>query len=428
MSRTRKRSGMRRSLAFKVLVSALFAFALLRIVRRRFTAEPPAPLYPDFVPEGIVPELFEVLTDDGLILRGKRYHNPDGPPCILFAGFSGNGFNYDIAFERSNFALYLARHGYDVWIANFRATGREPYKSDPGDYSHHVQDLSAYDVPAIVRAVIRRTDRKPFLFGHSMGGVACYGYLQGATYRPRARGRRTLTADPHLARERNDAVEGLVSLAGPASFRFPPGDRWHLLLGSPAARLVIRVLAAAAGKACARTGQVPIERAVTGLFRRSPGLAYRLLRLGYRFFMNLENTDREMLVESAISGMSDVSFREQYQLLHSLLTGDLIARSIDPADAGCAPHNLTANMRMITAPALFVAAEFDAVRPDVLFRDGYQAVSSEIKEFKRFDGYGHVDLIQGRDISDDVMPFIAGWLDRTVERGRGSVSKAGRAG
>lgn len=197
------------------------------------------------------------------------------------------------------------------------------------------------------------------------------------------------------------------------------------LPGNPASRLVIRFLAAAVRRVSERTGRLPVERAVTEMFRRAPGLACRLARPGYHFFVNLDKINREMLVESAISGMSDVYLREQDQLLHPLLTGGLIACSLDPADAGCTPHNLTSNMPLVAAPALFVAAGLGAVRPDVLFRDGFQAVPSGIKEFKCFDGYGHVDLIRGLDIADDVMPFMAGWLEGTLGRRRGSLSKAG---
>lgn len=393
----------------------LAALAAALAVRRLRRAAPGAvtPMYPDFVPEDYPPELFEVLTEDGLTLRGKRYANEGATPLLLMAGFSGNGFNYDIAFEETNFALYMARKGYDVWVCNFRGTGRKPYKSDSGDFSHHIQDLCIYDVPALVSEVTVRTGKKPVLMGHSMGGVVCYGYLQGATYEL-DNGARRLASDPDLAKERNDGVAGVVSLAGPASFYWPMDSRYYWLVASPVSRLFLHAFRAVLMRLSARPRPVPVEASVVGLIRRAPRLAYLVLSVGYYFFANLKNMDREMMMESAFSGMSDVSVREQCQLIDALLTGDLIARPLDGGDTRDAPHNLTRHMNMITAPILFVAAEFDAVHPAVLYRDGFERVSSAVKDFKCFTGYGHVDLIQGYGIRDTVLPYVAGWLEKVT--------------
>jgi pimeloyl-ACP methyl ester carboxylesterase len=160
---------------------AIAAVTVAGLVARKVLrgAGPVTARYPAFIPEDFPPGLFEVETGDGLVLKGKRYANEGAQPVMLMAGFSGNGFNYDIAFERSNFALYLARRGFDVWVCNFRGTWREPYRSDGGDYSHFIQDLGIYDLPALIEAVTARTGKKPVIVGHSMGGVVCYGYLQG---------------------------------------------------------------------------------------------------------------------------------------------------------------------------------------------------------------------------------------------------------
>lgn len=368
--------------------------------------------YPEFRPDDFPPELFEVETGDGLTLRGKRYANPGATPLMLLAGFSGNGFNYDIAFERSNFALYLARGGYDVWVCNFRGTGREPYKSDGGDYSHFIQDLGIYDLPALIGAVTAETGKKPVVMGHSMGGVVCYGYLQGVEY-IEENGRKCLRPREDLVRERNDSIAAVVSLAGPASFYWPRDSRYYWLLAAPPSRVVVRALRAALVGVCRRKSQVPIESSIVKLIERAPGIAYVLISIGYYFFMNLKNINREMLMESAISGMSDVSFHQLYQLVNAVITGDLIG-SCELGTDTAAGHNITANMDLISAPILFVAAELDAVRPDILYRDGFERVSSETREYRSFDGYGHIDLLQGIDAGEQVFPYVADWLDRVT--------------
>ena len=397
---------------FKALAATVTAGLLLGLLRR-IPGVPVTPRYPDFAPSDFPGELFEAVTDDGLTLRGKRYANEGAVPLILLAGIYGNGFNFDIAFERSNFALYLARRGYDVWVCNFRGTGREPYKSDEGDFSHYIQDLCIYDLAALIREVTKETGRKPVLMGHSMGGVICYGYLQGAKY-GEDDGAKRLMSDPELARERNENVAAMVSLAGPASFHWPKDSRYYWLVGNPPARLILRASRALLIRLSQRTGRVPAEATVVNLVNRAPRLAHIVLTIGYYFFANLKNINREMLMEAALSGISDISVREQYQLVNALLTGDLIASSAGRGEPPDAQHNLTLNMHLISAPILFAAAELDAVHPAVLHRDGFERVASDIKEFKCFTGYGHMDLIHGLEAGGTVFPCVADWLEKVL--------------
>ncbi|MHB8895048.1 MAG: hypothetical protein ACYC99_07725, partial [Candidatus Geothermincolia bacterium] len=143
-----------------LLASGLGLLALRkRLVKK--TAAIVRPGYPHFVPSDFEPSVFEITTEDGIVLRGKRYANEGATPVILMAGFAGNGFNYDLAFEDCNMALYLARRGFDVWVANFRGTGREPYKSDRTACPHSIEDVAVYDAPALAAGVAERTGRKP---------------------------------------------------------------------------------------------------------------------------------------------------------------------------------------------------------------------------------------------------------------------------
>ena len=403
---------MKKPLMLVVLGSAVAGGVILQR-RKRSPAGAVTPRYPEFVPEGFTPELFEVTTDDGLTLRGKRYANRDATPLILLAGFGGNGFNYDIAFERSNFAVYLARKGYDVWVGNFRGTGREPYKSDGGDFSHYIQDLCIHDMPALIRRVTESTGKKPVLMGHSMGGVVCYGYLQGVDYHEED-GKRDLRPDIDLARERNDSVAAVVSLTGPASFYWPK-DCWHYwLVASPFSRFFLRGLRAWLIRLARRANQVPIESSVINLINRAPGLAYIVLKAGYSLFANLRNMNREMLFEAWLSGLSDVSIREAYQLVNALLTRDLVGSSAMEGEDGDGQHNFTKSMHLVSAPILFIVGELDIVNASVLYRDGYQQVSSRTKDYNCFKGYGHMDLIQGLEISTTVLPYVTDWLEKVI--------------
>lgn len=392
---------------------AALAVALFAKWLKRWPRRPVKPLYPHFAPADFSGELFEVATDDGLTLRGKRYRSDGAVPVILMAGFSGNGFDYDLAFEECNFALYLARRGYDVWVANFRATGREPYKSDTGDFSHSIEDVAIYDVPALVRGVAAATGKKPVIVGHSMGGVVSYGFLQGVGYAEEEGGRRVVP-DQALSAERNEAVAAVVSVAGPVCFRWPKDSRFHWLLETPLSRLVLRGVAAALRRVNEVTPRVRVESMVVGMLTRVPWLGYSLLKAGLLFFANLENVSREAFLELLLSGSSDVSFLEAYQLADSMLKKDFTEMTALPGGFKGEPHNFTRAIGMVTAPILFITGDLDAVNHKTTFRYGYEGVSSEVKDFKCFVGYGHLDLLMGLEARETVFTYVADWLDDVV--------------
>lgn len=383
------------------------------ILRKRLlekTATIARPCYPDFCPEDVSSSLFEVVTEDGVTLRGKRYSNEGAMPVILMAGFAGNGFNYDLAFEDCNMALYLARRGFDVWIANFRGTGREPYKSDRTDTPHSIEDVAVYDAPALAAAVTERTGKKPVLVGHSMGGVICYGFLQGLKYVGEG-GARRLEPDAELCRKRNDQVAAVVSVAGPTTFRWPVGSKSYWLMGSPPMRLLFSGLRPILKMISTKAPHVPIELFITTMLKVAPRTGQAILRLALVNFVNLNNTTPETFVEAIISGGSDVSFIQTYQLVDAIVEQDFTGLTA-VEDTGSSVHNFSKSMDTITAPILFVAAENDAVDYRVLYSEGYEKVSSDVKDYKCFIDFGHLDLLLGTEACRTVFPYVADWLEK----------------
>jgi len=391
---------------------ALGLWLVVRLVAREVSREV-TPLYPDFIPDDFVPELFEFETADGVTLRGKRYPNAGRTPLVLMAGFMGNGYNYDLAIEECNFALYLARRGYDVWVGNFRGTGREPYKSDCGGFDHAIEDIAVYDVPALVAGVTRETGKKPVIFGHSMGGVVSYGFLQGVEFEQEG-GRRRLKPDPELAARRNEEVAGVVSIAGPVCFRFPRRTKYYYMLGSPVARLYIRAARVLVGRLVKVAPQIPVEQLISLLFRISPRLAYALTRIALDNYINMKNTTTEHFLETVISGGSDVSMMEAYQLLDALISQDFTEASTRAGGLLDAPYNFTENIVLVKAPVLFVVGGRDAVDSQCVYEWGYEKVSSENKDYVCFDDYGHLDLLMGKDAATTVFPYVGDWLDRLL--------------
>ena len=125
-------------------------------------------------------------------------------------------------------AHYLWIKGYDVWLANYRDTGRGAMRSS-GTYKETLTTLDtwgALDAAAAIAKVQQLTGKKIYIGGHSTGSFAAYIYLQGCyidyfgwsnknlAYRT-ANG---LGYQPHvknstaLAVQRNAAIKGWIAL------------------------------------------------------------------------------------------------------------------------------------------------------------------------------------------------------------------------
>ena len=123
-------------------------------------------------------ETHAVTTDDGLTLT-LRHVPPEGeandrPPVMLLHGLAANHRGFHLR-ERS-LADWLAARGHDVWLPELRGHGDSPHDG----YNWRLDDYLEYDLPAILEAIQRQTDRDGLMWvGHSMGGILllCYGML-----------------------------------------------------------------------------------------------------------------------------------------------------------------------------------------------------------------------------------------------------------
>ncbi|WP_160286495.1 alpha/beta fold hydrolase [Pseudomonas knackmussii] len=152
--------------------SELFPVALVSAEIRGDLVEDIYRLKPNNSPDASV-EL--ALTRLGLIGQEAR-----GVPVILLHGsFSNRRFWYSP--KGIGLGPYLARAGFDVWIAEMRGHGLSPRNQD---YSRNrVADYARYDLPAIGRFVAEQAGQRPHWIGHSLGGItlaaACGGGYLG---------------------------------------------------------------------------------------------------------------------------------------------------------------------------------------------------------------------------------------------------------
>jgi pimeloyl-ACP methyl ester carboxylesterase len=358
--------------------------------------------------QGLTTENWSFPTDDGAVLKGKRYVNEGAQPIILAHGFLGNGLEFDLPRRDRNLAVYLARMGYDVWVSSFRGCGREPNICQCRGWLHSIDHLAAYDIPALIEGVTLRTGSKPAWLGHSMGGLTLYMYLQGATFRVVGEDD-TFAADPEVAKERNQGIAAAIAIGSPPAFYWAKGGFFGLLTHSRTMRAALKALHRLTGLIQDINPHVRAGEPMARLAARFPRLTAVLINhqpTGWVLY-NWDNVEPEVAMSLLRWGGDDVSMRMTMQGLHAIINTDI--SSYDRS------HNYTENMHRITVPFLFVTGSEDAANPATIQVYGYDRVSSEEKKYVNFPYFGHTDLVMGKDVQHKVYPVISDWLNRVLK-------------
>ena len=97
------------------------------------------------------------------------------PVVLLHGSFSNRRFWYSP--RGVGFGAYLARAGFDVWIAEMRGHGLSPRNEHYRNNS--VAQYVRYDLPAIAEFVYEQTGQTAHWLGHSLGGVILAAALGG---------------------------------------------------------------------------------------------------------------------------------------------------------------------------------------------------------------------------------------------------------
>jgi predicted alpha/beta hydrolase len=151
--------------------SHLFPVALISAERRGDLTEDVYRLKPGNSPD---------FTVEIAVTRLGRVAAPDarGVPVVLLHGsFSNRRFWYSP--KGIGLGAYLAREGFDVWIAEMRGHGLSARNSAYA--SNCVADYARYDLPAIAAFVREQTGQAPHWVGHSLGGTTLAAALGGQT-------------------------------------------------------------------------------------------------------------------------------------------------------------------------------------------------------------------------------------------------------
>jgi len=94
-------------------------------------------------------DIFDVVTSDGREIRLTRHQAGNKGPVVLAPGYGTSTLAWTIDTVETNFPEYLAEHGYDIWLLDYRASPMLPAAST--DYN--IDDIATRDWPAAIDKV-----------------------------------------------------------------------------------------------------------------------------------------------------------------------------------------------------------------------------------------------------------------------------------
>ena len=323
-------------------------------------------------------------------------------------------------------AYYLWSQGYDVWLANYRGEGRDPYTSG-GTTGYSIDDLGIYDVPAIVEKVYEETGQHPVWLGHSLGSTMTYVYLQGAKYgegwNPH------VVSDPALVRERNagkgkQSIKGLIDLDGPMCLpQYPEWTKLLYILTYIPWFMDLKYIFIEYGDHISEP-LINLEQMLWAFFNAigMPNLSpFNML-----IMINPDDIDLNVMkyiFKYTFDGMSTrlmaqywdaaiyQKFREDY------LNGGWNMFNVCPAAPACGDgfYCYTDNLKKMSLPALIFADDaLDLTSPDDIYNTYLNKGRNVLDEFYRLPNTAHIEFPMGLNAPTDFYPKIGEWLKKLL--------------
>ncbi|XP_054818021.1 triacylglycerol lipase 2-like [Prosopis cineraria] len=132
--------------------------------------------------QGYTCEEHKVTTKDGYILslqripEGRSGKKADKPPVLLQHGLFVDAVSWLLSSPDESLAFILSDNGFDVWLGNTRGTRYSSAHTslspiDRAYWEWSWEELSSYDLHALVHYVYNHTGQKIYYTGHSQGTV-----------------------------------------------------------------------------------------------------------------------------------------------------------------------------------------------------------------------------------------------------------------
>jgi len=336
-------------------------------------ANPEAPVYAE--------------TSDGWKIAVYHYKPKNGldwlDPVVLCHGNALNNYFWHIDRAR-NFAQYLSKRRYDVWLVDLRGHGRSrlanPFAGEfvgenvaPRDpYDWTLEDYALKDLDAVIAEVLKRTGKKQLTWiGHSMGGMVMFLRLG-------------LVGDERVAR--------FAAISSPVVIPRPPTELLQEMTEMDAGLQNI------------------IEKRMMASILQNLAVFKTVLMTPLDvLYYNRDNMPDDTVVRFYANAIENIPPRVNDQLTEMIRRGEFVS-----------PDGKTSYARLlgnIKVPMLLVTGKADELAPPEAVRYAYDHVGSTDKTFhlfgranKHLRNYGHCDIINGDGAEKEVYPFILKWL------------------
>ena len=347
-------------------------------------------------------------------------------------------------------AFYLWLKGYDVWVANYRNTGHDSYRTNgrpvQSVYIVSLDSWTTLDAPAVIDKVRSITGIDPVIGGHSTGGFCSYSYLQGAYtdyggatdkvaayeaaydagYLPHVKG------DAVLALLRNSHVKGFIAL-DPAGQ--PPMPQylntplvWSILdlkIYIPMDTVSEDLLAAVPTNTLTTFVTVIFEgfEELNAAFT-ADGLQDNLF--GVADFWNPANMDPYVEDFTTRYGFSSSSLRCIAQYIDNGLNectreywqngaeNKSLAEGPTPNPGNDGYYYYSQNMDKLTVPTIAILSTQGAlVDPNIVISSIMaKKTPNPLDEIHIIEGTAHIDLVMGLKAPTEEYPLIGAWLEK----------------
>jgi cholesterol oxidase len=298
------------------------------------------------------PSIYVVEAADGARLLLTRYQGGGRGPVVAAHGLGVSSGVYAVDTLDTSLVEFLVANGHDVWLLDWRASSR--LTSAGGDYT--CADVARTDWPAALAAVCEHAGAESVqVLGHGAGALTLLAAVVSGL----------------------GGVRSAVSLGGALHVLRPGGDE-------PADELP-DVPGARAG-----------ERLRRGLQRLRPSAA---------------ETEDVLFEPERLDPETHESIDEHAGPVSAAFLADLD----ELADAGAAAF--LSGLERLALPVCFVHGAADRVVPPVASERTFELLSARngagLYSRHVLPGYGHLDLLVGRDADADVYPLILDHLART---------------
>lgn len=130
------------------------------------------------------PEVYPLVTDDGLQLMLTRYKGGSKGPLMMLHGFSGNRYTFSIDTIDTNAVEYFYKHGYDVWLFDYRLSSLVEGAKE----QHTLDDVALYDLPKAVEKICEVAKVKQIdVLAHCVGSISMFMSLLSGRLQNRVR-------------------------------------------------------------------------------------------------------------------------------------------------------------------------------------------------------------------------------------------------